>query len=174
MRVFLDVRVLVGLEVDAPDVKRLDNLLDVLHRPPRRRAERQRSKFDPAVPQHPNASDVRVVTLGPVRLVDDDADNLVRGADARVDVVLHRLRRAEEDPLGAPVHAAGAALILLRAPHHRARVLGGYAAYAAARRLLLIYQRACGRQENDLSLGEPPVEVVHHDSRYERLTKTGG
>mmetsp|Transcript_8095 Transcript_8095/g.33265 ORF Transcript_8095/g.33265 Transcript_8095/m.33265 type:complete len:402 (-) Transcript_8095:259-1464(-) len=113
-----------------------------------------------------------MVTLGPVGLVDDHADDLVRGANAGVDVVLHRLRRTEEDPLGTPEGSAGAALVLLRAPHHRARVLGGYAAYVAARRLLLVHQRARGGEENHLPLGKPPVEVVHHDSRDERLAQT--
>ena len=172
VRVFPNVLVLVGFEVDAPYVERLEHLLNVLHGSPRSRAEREGPKFNPAVPQHPDAPDVRMVTLGPVRLVDDHADDLVRGTDAGVDVVLHRLRRAEEDPLGAPEGSAGAALVLLRAPHHRARVFSGYAAYVAARRLLLVHQRARGGEENHLPLGKPPVEVVHHDSRDERLAQT--
>ena len=144
VRVFSHVRVLVRAEIDAADRQRPDHLLDFVDVVPGRGGEREQSKLDVAFPELLYHLRVSVFTLGAVRLVDHQTHNLVRGTHAVPDVVIHRLRCAEEDALLAPQRTASAVDVLLGAPHQRARLLRRHAADVPARRLLLVHQGSRG------------------------------
>ena len=161
-------------ELDPRDVEVRDDLLHGVVRASRRGAQAQDAEPGRGPPVR---AEVRhepgrgVPTDGAVALVHYQAHHLRRGQEPVAHVVLDSLRGREENPAvlvpQRPVLGLGGA-------RDFGRVRRGNAHDAVARLHLLMYEGLGRGDEDDLAAGEPPVEVVHHDGRDERLPEARG
>ena len=166
------VRVLA--ELNARNVEVRDDLLHGLVGASRRGAQAQDAESGCVAPVRAEVRHEpgrRVPADSAVALIHHQAHHLRRGQKPMANVVLHGLWGRKEHPA---VLVPQCPVLGLGGTRDFGRVRRGDAHDAVARLHLLVNEGLGRGNEDDLTAGEPSVEVVHHDGRDERLPEARG